>query len=205
MFGSYYNLIELPSQQPASVSISHSAFDYISSCGSVIGNIAQEQIALPTSSPYLEGVSLFLARHYSAVWSSTGSPSSGSLKVEHSSFSHLDFLFDDGSTSMRLDFEYPSYKHHLKASALFLYKTEFPVSLFNSSFVENRLNLAQLPSTLALPTVTTPSGAPYSSRGGIMVESVICVYKLTSHFIMEGNRLQHNGGTKGPVMIELAF
>ena len=62
-FGSYYNLIELPSIG-ANVTISSSHFHHISSCGAVIGNIEREQIDFPLSSDYSQGVYSFMERRF---------------------------------------------------------------------------------------------------------------------------------------------
>ena len=87
--------------------------------------------------------------------------------IEESSFSQLDFLFDDDQDGLRLQFDYSSYSHYIRASVLLLYKTDIPVTLFNSTFQENRFNIGELLNTTQ--TATIPSGAPYSSRSGVMI------------------------------------
>ena len=69
------------------------------------------------------------------------------ILIEESSFSHLDFLFDDGQDGLRLQFDYSSYSHYIRASVLLLYKTDIPVTLFNSTFQENRFNIGELLNT----------------------------------------------------------
>ena len=131
------------------MTIRETHFHHISSCGAVIGNIEKEQIALPASSGYLVGLKAFLEHRYSGEWSRSGADvitsydplTQSCVLIEESSFSHLDFLFDNGQDGLRLHFDYAHYSHYIRANAILLYKTEFPVILFNSTFCENRFNI----------------------------------------------------------------
>ena len=208
MFGSYYNLIQLPSIG-ANVSISTSQFHHISSCGAVIGNIEKEQIAFPLSSDYSLAVHSFMERRFQGEWNRSGDdvipdydPHTQSvLNLSQSSFSNLDALFADEERGLRMDFNFASYSHYIRASALLLYKTDFPLVLFNCSLQENRLGIKELLNTALNETV--PSGAPYLSRSGILIESVVYLFRIRASAQLVSNYISHNGGTKGPIVIEL--
>ena len=75
--------------------------------------------------------------------------------------------------------------------------------LFNNTFQENRFNIGELLNTTQ--TASIPSGAPYSSRSGVMIESMIYLHRIKAELLIEKNFFAHNGGTKGPIVIELDF
>ena len=168
----------------ANVTIRETQFHHISSCGAVIGNIEKEQIDLPTSSDYLAGLKAFLEHRYSGEWNRSGEDvitsydplTQSQIRIAQSRFSHLDFLFNDDQDGLRLQFDYSSYSHYIRANAILLYKTEIPLILFNNTFQENRFNIGELLNTTQ--TASIPSGAPYLSRSGVMIESMIYLFRI---------------------------
>ena len=153
-FYTYYNLIEIPSIG-ANVTIRETKFHHISSCGAVIGNIEKEQIDLPTTSDYLIGAFIYLENTFNGQWSRSGADvitsyqpkTQSQIKIESCSFFNLDYLFNDGFDGLRLQFDYDSYIHYIRASAILLYKSEIPISLFNNTLQENRFNIGELLNT----------------------------------------------------------
>ena len=125
------------------------------------------------------------------------------MKIQESSFSQLDFLFDDDQDGLRLQFDFSSYSHYIRANSLLIYKTDIPLTLDNSTFKENRFNIGELFNTTQ--AVTIPSGAPYSTRSGVMIESMIYLFRVKAKVEVVSNLISHNGGTKGPIVIELDF
>ena len=80
---------------------------------------------------------------------------------------------------------------------------DIPLTLYNNTFQENRFNIGELLNTTQ--AVTIPSGAPYSSRSGVMIESMIYLFRIKAKVEVASNLISHNGGTKGPMVIELDF
>ena len=150
----------------------------------MIGNIEKQQIDLPTNSNYLVAVKDFLERTYSGEWNRNGAdvisnydPLTQSLiKIEQSTFSQLDYLFDDDQDGLRMEFDYDTYSHYIRANSILLYKTDIPLTLDNNTFKENKFNIGELLNTTQ--TTTIPSGAPYSSRSGVMIESMIYLFRI---------------------------
>ena len=87
----------------ANITVRETNFHHISSCGAVIGNIEKEQIDLPKTSNYLVAVKDFLERTYAGEWNRNGADvissydplTQSQIKIEQSTFSQLDYLFDD--------------------------------------------------------------------------------------------------------------
>lgn len=123
-----------------------------------------------------------------------------SLTVEGSSFSQLNFAFDDTDSDLRYDFAFPDYTHFLKASALLLYKLDFPVIVYNSSFSSNHFQLKRL-LVAEPPKPATLKSALFSSRSGLLVESIIYSYLGQASFQLLNNSFTLNGGSHGPVGI----
>ena len=182
-FDTYYNLIEVPSIG-ANITLIETQFHHISSCGAVIGNIETEQIDFPSNSAYLVAVKDFMERRYAGEWSRNGADvisnydpmTQSQIKIEQSTFSQLDFLFDDDQDGLRMEFDYATYSHYIRANSILLYKTDIPLTLYNNTFQENRFNIGELLNTTQ--AVTIPSGALYSSRSGVMIESMIYLFRI---------------------------
>ena len=125
-----------------------------------------------------------MERGFQSEWNRSGDdvilgydPQSQSvLNLNQNSFTHLDALFADEARGLRMDFNFASYSHYFRASALLLYKTDFPLVLFNCTLQENRLGIKELLNTALNETV--PSGAPYLSRSGILIESVVYLFRI---------------------------
>ena len=81
------------------------------------------------------------------------------IKIEQSTFSQLDYLFDDDQDGLRMEFDYATYSHYIRANSILLYKTDIPLTLDNNTFQENRFNIGELLNTTQAATI--PSGAPY--------------------------------------------
>ena len=126
----------------------------------------------------------FMERRYTGEWNrnrgdviSNYDPLTHSqIKIEQSTFSQLDYLFDDNQNGLRMEFEYGTYSHYIRANSILLFKTDIPVIIFNNTFEENRFNIGELLNTTQ--AVTIPSGAPYSSRSGVMIESMIYLFRI---------------------------
>ena len=97
-------------------------------------------------------------------------------------------------TTVRLLLRLPLYPSECHT----LYKTDIPVTLFNNTFKENRFNIGELLNTTQ--TATIPFGGPYLSRSGVMIESMIYLYRMKSEVLIEKNYIAH---TKISITIEL--
>ena len=75
-----------------------------------------------------------------------------------------------------MEFDYDTYSHYIRANSILLYKTDIPLTLYNNTFQENRFNIGELLNTTQ--AVTIPSGALYSSRSGVMIESMIYLFRI---------------------------
>ena len=76
----------------------------------------------------MTGLKAFLEHRYSDQWNRSGAeviPSydpltQSQIRIEESNFSYLDFLFDDDQDGLRLQFDYSSYSHYIRANAILL-------------------------------------------------------------------------------------
>ncbi len=94
-------------------------------------------------------------------------PEMSYISVTNSSFSNLDYYFDESRNQPWRAYSYDGtgYAHYVKASALYLFCLDYDLTISNTLFTENRYSITTLQ-----PDLSQVSGS--NTKGGVLYDEV---------------------------------